>query len=126
MAGMRIDPQRIDDPYIKPAQHIETPIRDAVEIGCVGKAPDPESQRLDRAVMNAEGQQIERAPPTLYGDATPRHQPVEVKNGRIVAAGSRVEAVAETRRQQSACGLVGPNRNPFALAEIEGAQFIDA
>src|SRR6185312_14720603 len=92
MAGMPGIAQPVDDPELEVFQVTPTIGRNVAHIGRIGSIADPVTERLNLAVLQAEGRERDRTALPVDGAAFSGFDREIVEDRRIVAARRRDEA----------------------------------
>ena len=109
--------QRIDNPDIEPFQRCKAYRWNIMHIGRVSQITDPKTQGINPAVMDCEGQKIQRATRAFNGQCLARNNFAMGKYWRVISILTGMKRIFETAEQAETCLRIHIDRKTGTVAQ---------
>ncbi|MNV20057.1 hypothetical protein D3C71_1109430 [compost metagenome] len=127
MARMPFILQRVDDQYVEPGKPLDALYRKIADIRAVSDVTDPETQRMNVAMGLHMRMEPDRSAGAVDHDLVVKIVDQNRRHDRrIISAGRRFQAIAETLADTLHRQRIGIDRYPVLLQENVATQVIDA
>ena len=123
---MRGVAKRVDDPEVERAQSLKARCRNPAEVAGISEPCEPESQRINVAVLLQERQHRDRSTLPGHRDRHSSGQTVLGDDRGVAASRRRLEAIGEPAAHHRGGALVKVNIDALAPLDEQRAQIVDA